>query len=95
MEVPVVLQLELMTCFIVTLCYFMFHTVSLHSQSRPMSGDALVGFLCMYINKHFQPKLSHMVHKKGAYQIPLQNILLIIQHKWGGIAQHRNHASAS
>ena len=95
MEVPVVLQLELMMCFVVTLCCFMFDAVSSHSQSRPMSGDALVGFLCMYINEHFQPKLSHIVHEKGAYQIPLQDILLMIQHNWGGIAQHRNHASAS
>ena len=47
--------------------------------------DALVGFLCMYINGHFQPKLSQMVHEKGAFQIPLQNALAIIQHNWRGI----------
>ena len=95
MEVPVVLQLELMMCFVVILCCLMFDAVSSHSQSRPMLGDALVGFLCMYINEYFQPKFSHMVHEKGAYRIPLQDILLIIQHNWGGIAQHMNHASAS
>ena len=95
MGVPVVLQLGLMMCFVVTLCCFMFDAVSSHSQSRLMLGDALVGFLCVYTNEHFQPKLSHMVHEKGAYQILLQDILLIIQHNWGGIGQHRNDASAS
>ena len=58
-------------------------------------GDALVGFLCMYINEHFQPQLSPMVHEKGAFQIPLQNALLIIQHNWDGIEQHVNHTSAN
>ena len=58
-------------------------------------GDAFVGLLCMYINEHFQPKLRQVVHKKGAFQIPVQNALLIIQHNWGGIEQHMNHTSGS
>ena len=36
-----------------------------------------------------------MVHEKGAFQIPLQNALLIIQHNWGGIEEHMNDTSAS
>ena len=57
--------------------------------------NALVGFLSMYINEHFQPKLSQMVYGKGAFQIPLQNALVISQHNWGGIEQHMNQTSAN
>ena len=60
-----VLQLQLKTCFIIVLSCFVFGVASSHLLFRHMSDDALVGFLCMYLNEHFQPKLNQMVYEKG------------------------------
>ena len=77
-----------------TLLLYVWYRIITCTIQAPV-GDALVVFLRMYINEHLQPKLSQMVYEKGAFQIPLQKALLIIQHSWGGIDQHMNHASTS